>query len=270
MKLSNIFSRRNRILLRELVITDFKLRYQGSVLGYLWSLLKPLLLFAILYIVFVKFLRIGGDIEHFPVYLLLGVVLWSFFTEATMQGMQAIVGRGDLIRKINFPKYIIVIAGTLSALINLALNLIVVFVFVLINGVDLQWTMLLLPLNILELYIFSLAVAFWLSALFVKYRDIAHIWEVFLQGAFYATPILYPISLVVTQSEVAAKFLMLNPVAQIIQDARYNLITHQTVTTTSLINNEFIQLIPYLVVVLMIIYATWYFRKSQRYFAERV
>src|SRR4051812_30765440 len=153
MKFSNILSRRNRILLRELVITDFKMRYQGSVLGYLWSLLKPLLLFAILYIVFVKFLRIGGDIEHFPVYLLLGVVLWSFFTEATMQGMQAIVGRGDLIRKINFPKYIIVVAGTLSALINLLLNLLVVLVFVLINGVDIQWTILLLPLNILELYI---------------------------------------------------------------------------------------------------------------------
>ena len=270
MKISNIVSRRNRILLRELVITDFKLRYQGSVLGYLWSLLKPLLLFAILYIVFVKFLRLGADIPHFPVYLLLGVVLWTFFVEATSQGMMAIVGRGDLIRKINFPKYIIVISGTLSALINLLLNLLVVLVFVIVNGVDLQWSALLLPFNILELYIFALAVAFWLAALFVKYRDLSHIWEVFLQGAFYVTPILYPISLVIVQNELAAKILMLNPVAQIIQDARYNLISHQTITTSSLITNQIIALIPYIIVIIMIVYASLYFKKSQRYFAENV
>src|SRR5690349_12624172 len=96
MKLSNIFSRRNRILLRELVVTDFKLRYQGSVLGYLWSLLKPLMLFAIMYAVFVHFLRFGEGIDHFAVSLLLGIVMWTFFTEATTQGMQAIVTRGDL------------------------------------------------------------------------------------------------------------------------------------------------------------------------------
>jgi len=270
MKISNIISRRNRILLRELVVTDFKLRYQGSVLGYLWSLLKPLLLFAILYVVFVKFLKFGGDVEHYPVYLLLGVVMWSFFIEATTQGMQAIVARGDLIRKINFPKYIIVISGTISALINLLLNLLVVFVFVAINGVDLHMSVLWLPLNILELYVFSLAIAFLLGAMFVKYRDISHIWEVFLQGAFYATPILYPISMVVAQSDVAAKLLMLNPVAQIIQDARYNLITHQSATTDSLIGNVWIAAIPYTIVFLSIVYATWYFKKTQKYFAENV
>jgi len=270
MKLSNILSRRNRILLRELVITDFKLRYQGSVLGYLWSLLKPLLLFAILYVVFVKLLRFGAGIPHFPVYLLFGIVLWTFFAEATSQGMSAIVGRGDVIRKINFPKYIIVVSGTLSALINLFLNLLVVMVFVLFNGVELTQTALLLPLNILELYVFSLAIAFWLSAVYVKYRDVGHIWEVFLQGAFYATPILYPMSLVITQSEVAAKVMLLNPVAQIIQDARYNLITHQTVTTDSLIDNPFIVAIPLVIVAVSIVFASWYFKKSQKYFAEKV
>lgn len=271
MKISNILSRRNRILLRELVVTDFKLRYQGSVLGYLWSLLKPLLLFAILYIVFVQFLRFGSDIEHFPVYLLLGVVLWSFFTEATMQGMQAIVSRGDLIRKINFPKYIIVISGTLSALINLILNLLVVFIFVLINGVDLKWSGLLLPLNILELYVFSLAIAFLLAALYVKYRDISHIWEVFLQGAFYATPILYTLTMIIEKGGImAAQILLLSPVAQIIQDARYNLITHQTTTTTGLIDNPLIQLIPFMIVAVTVLFATLYFKKTQKYFAENV
>jgi ABC-2 type transport system permease protein len=251
-------------------VTDFKLRYQGSVLGYLWSLLKPLLLFAILYVVFVHFLKFGSDIEHFPVYLLLGVVLWTFFTEATGQGMQAIVARGDLIRKINFPKYIIVVSGTISAFINLLLNLLVVFVFVLVNGVNINASILLLPLNIFELYIFALAIAFLLAAMYVKYRDISHIWEVFLQGAFYATPILYPISLVAVQSEMAAKLLMLNPVAQIVQDVRYNLVTHQTMRTNDLISNPFIALIPYVIVVVSIIVASLYFKRNQKYFAENV
>lgn len=270
MKISNIFNRRNRILLRELVITDFKLRYQGSVLGYLWSLLKPLLLFAILYVVFVRFLKFGGDVEHFPVYLLLGVVMWSFFTEATSQGMSAIVSRGDLIRKINFPKYIIVVSGTLSALINLVLNLIVVSVFLWINGVQLNASILLFPLNILELYVFALAIAFLLAALYVRYRDISHIWEVFLQGAFYATPILYPISMVISQSDFAAKLLLLNPVAQIIQDARFNIVTHQTITADKLIENWFIALIPYVIVLVFIVFSSWYFKKNQAYFAENV
>lgn len=270
MKLSNILSRRNRILLRELVVTDFKLRYQGSVLGYVWSLLKPMLLFAILYVVFVKFLKIGSDIEHYPVYLLLGIVMWSFFTEATLQGMNAIVSRGDLIRKINFPKYIIVISGTISALINLVLNLLVVFVFIIVNGVDLRFEILLLPLFIIELYVFSLSVAFLLSAIFVKFRDISHLWEVFLQGAFYATPILYPLQMIFNENQFAAKLLLLNPVAQVIQDARHVAITPQAITTGTVFDSIFYQLIPYLIILSIGVWAILYFKRSQKYFAENV
>lgn len=270
MKLSNLISRRNRILLRELVVTEFKLRYQGSVLGYLWSLLKPLMLFAIMYVVFVKFFKLGKEIEHYPVYLLLGIVMWNFFTEATSQGMQAIVERGDLIRKINFPKYIIVVSGTISALINLMLNLVVVFIFMIFNGVDIHWSILLLPFSILELYVFALSLAFLLSAVYVKYRDVSHIWEVVLQGAFYATPILYPMTIVMGFSLTAAQLLLLSPIAQVIQDARYSAITHTTTTTHSLIDNDVYAAIPYFIVFLSIVIASWYFRKSQKYFAENV
>lgn len=270
MKISNILSRRNRILLRELVVTDFKLRYQGSVLGYLWSLLKPLMLFAILYVVFVHFLRFGADVEHFPIYLLLGIVLWGFFVEATSQGMQAIISRGDLIRKINFPKYIIVVSGTVSAFINLLLNLVIVYVFMALNGVELHWSVLMFPLDILALYVVALAVAFLLAALYVKFRDVAYIWEVVLQGAFYAVPIIYPISMVIEQSELAAKILLLNPVAQIIQQARYDLVTHQTITTHSLVGDLFILAIPVLAVFATIVGAVYYFRKNAKYFAENV
>lgn len=282
MKFSNIFSRRNRILLRELVVTDFKLRYQGSVLGYLWSLLKPLLLFAILYVVFVNFLKIGADIEHYAVYLLLGVVMWTFFTEATSQGMQAIVARGDLIRKISFPKYIIVLSGTISALINLGLNLIVIGFFIVLNGVQLHWSVFLLPINILFLYVFAQAIAFLLAAVFVKYRDISHIWEVIMQGAFYATPILYPVQMLAgskakTVADVldsshhwVAQILMLNPVAATVQDMRYNVVTHQAITTWQLFSNIVWQLIPYLIIAITVVIAVVYFKKQQKYFAEQV
>ena len=271
MKLSNILSRRNRILLRELVITDFKLRYQGSALGYLWSLLKPLFLFAIMYIVFGNFLRVGDAVEHFSVYLLLGVVFWSFFTEATSQGLASIVNHGELIRKVNFPKYIIVVAGSLSALINLGLNLIIITVFIFINGVQLHFSALLFPLYIIELYVFALSLAFLLSAAYVKFRDVSHIWEVLLQGAFYATPILYPLTLVIKQAgHTAAQLLMMNPIAQIIQDARYVLVTRQSIRLVDLTSNIFIQLTPFVVVILFAIFSGLYFKKHSSYFSENV
>lgn len=268
--LLNTMSYRNQVLLRELIVTDFKLRYQGSILGYLWSLLKPLMLFTILYVVFGHILKIGSDIEHYPIYLLLGVVIWGFFTEATSNGLISIVSRGDLIRKINFPKYIIVISATVSALINLCFNLAVVLIFMALTGVRLHFSIILFPLAILEVYILSLAIAFFLSAVYVKYRDIGHIWEVVLQAAFYGTPILYPLSIVITKSQLAAKLIMLNPIAQSIQDARYALVTHQSVTIYGLIHNPFIIAIPFFIVVALAVLAYLYFRKHAKYFAENI
>ncbi|MEK7471713.1 MAG: ABC transporter permease [Patescibacteria group bacterium] len=255
------------ILLKRLVATDFKVRYQGSFLGYLWSLLKPLALFLILYVVFVRFLKVGGSTPHFPVYLLLGIVLWNFFTEITMGSVGSIVAKGDLIRKINFPKYIIVLSGSLSALINLGLNFIVVFFFIIISGVELHRSALWMPFLIMELFIFSIAIAFYLSALYVKFRDATYIWEVIIQGAFYATPILYPVSMVPIS---AAKILLLNPVAQIIQDARYVLITDKTTTISDIYGSSRYRLIPIFITIGIAICAARYFRKNSRSFAENV
>lgn len=272
MKLSNIFNRRNRILLRELVITDFKLRYQGSVLGYIWSLLKPLMLFVIMYIVFVHFLRFGAGIEHFAVSLLLGLVLWTFFTEATSQGMQAIVDRGDLIRKINFPKYIIVMSGTISALINLVLNLVVVSVFMVFDGVQPGLSLLLFPVTVAIIYIFALAVAFFLSALYVKFRDISHLWEVFLQGLFYATPIIYPLQMVLqVAGTTAAQLLMLSPIAVLFQNARAQVFgAENVITADQLFNSPLTLILPYLIIAIVIVLAIVFFRRNQSKFAERV
>lgn len=262
--------RYSAILLRQLVITDFKLRYKGSVLGYLWSLLRPLALFAVLYVVFIHFLRFGADIPHFAVSLLIGVVLWNYFVEVTSNGLSAIVSRGDLMRKLSFPRYVIVVAGSFSALINLSINLIVVGIFIIINGVVLTWSALwLLPL-IIELFVLGLAVAFLLSALFVRFRDINYIWELVLQAGFYATPIIYPVAMVVAMSPDAARMLLLNPVAQIIQDVRAVVISADTPTITSLFGNPYIHIAPIAFVAILAVISVIYFRKRSPGFAEDI
>jgi ABC-2 type transport system permease protein len=270
MKIPHVLNRRNRILLKELVKTDFKLRYQGSVLGYLWALLRPLMMFAILYVVFCKLLRIGGDIPHYPVYLLTGTVMWSFFTECTMQGIQAIVNRGDLLRKISFPKYIVVVSATLTAVVNMLINLVVIMLFALINGVTPSWSWLLVPISLVEIYLLSLGISFLLGSINVKYRDITSIWEVLISAAFYAVPIIYPISMVAAVNATAAKVLLLNPIAQAIQDIRFNLITNETITMWNYLNNPLVMIIPIVMIVLVLIFGAVVFRRKSKYFAEEV
>ena len=131
----DLFSRKNMILLREMIKTDFKLRYQGSLIGHLWSILKPLLLFTIMYLVFVRFLRFDDGTPHYAIGLLIGMVTWNFFSEATNMGMMSIVSRGDLLRKLNFSKEIIVISSVVGAAINYSINLLVVFIFALVHDI---------------------------------------------------------------------------------------------------------------------------------------
>lgn len=255
------------ILLKQLVKTDFKLRYQGSVLGYLWSLLRPLAIFLIMYVVFVKFLRFNYGVPHSAVYLLLGIVLWNFFTEVTSTGVGSIVGKSDLLRKINFPKYVVVLAVSASALINLALNFVVIGVFMVVDKVEITPHIFLAIPLLLELFVLALAFAFLLSALFVKLRDVSYIWEVLLQAVFYATPIFYPLVLV---PQAYAKFMMLNPIAQIVQDLRHVVVTPKTPVISSYWTSPYIRLLPIVVVVLIAIFGLWYFRKNAKHFAEEV
>ena len=188
----------------------------------------------------------------------------------TSQGIQAIVVRGDLIRKISFPKYIVVVSATLTAVINMLINLVVVIIFALINGVEPSWTWLLVPLSLLELYILSLGISFLLGAINVRYRDITSIWDVIIQALFYAVPIIYPISMVASSSIVAAKVLLLNPIAQAIQDIRHNLITPETITTWNYVDNSFLQILPIILIIIVMILAALYFRKKSKFFAEEI
>jgi ABC-2 type transport system permease protein len=252
--------------LKQLVKSDFKLRYQGSVLGYLWSLLRPLLLFLILYIVFTKFLKVGTGVPHYPVYLLLGIVLWNFFVEITLGSVSVIVSKGELLRKINFPKYVIVVANSFAALINLTFNFIVIGVFMYFGHVPFTWhDLFILPL-ILELFILALSVAFFLSAAYVRYRDVSYIWEVCIQGGFYATPILYPLTRIPNKY---AKILILNPIAQIIQDARHILVTPSAINIATLYGGDkWIWLIPLGLTLIIAVTGGWYFRSRSKFFAE--
>lgn len=259
------------IVLKEMVKTDFKLRYQGSILGIAWSVLKPLMLFVVMYTVFVRFLRFTDGTPLFPINLLLGISLWQFFSEATNMGLRAVVDRGDLLRKIHFPNYIVVVSAGVGALISLVINLLVVFVFALCKIPDFQftWRLLLLPVNLAQYYILAIGVALLLSAVFVQFRDIGHIWEVVLQALFYGIPIFYPLSMVSEFSPTIAKIMLLNPIAQVVQDVRHNFIDPLNVPTVwSEINSVWIQFIPVCLSLAICALGIYVFRHFSRKFTE--
>jgi len=217
----NVSGRRRNYLYLTMVmaITDFKIKYDHSILGYLWSLLKPLLMFGTLYLVFSVFVR--WDVPNYKLYLLLGIILWNFLAEVTLNSMVLLEAKASIIKKVYFPRWVIVIASSLTSLLTLLLNTIVFFIFFIISGAAFHKTALLLPVYLIELYVLVVGVALLLSALFPKFRDIHHIWEVFVQLGFWVTPIIYPISIV---PEKYHSVIFLNPAARIIQGSRQALI----------------------------------------------
>lgn len=265
--------RYSRVILKELVKTDFQLRYQGSFLGVAWSVLKPLMLFCVMYVVFVRFLKFSDGTPTFPMVLLLGIGLWNFFSEATSMGLNGITGRGDVLRKVDFPKYIIVVSATVGSLISLAINMGVVLVFCVLTRVQFTWNVLWLPLNFLQLYMLALGVALLLATMNVFFRDIQHIWEVLMQALFYATPIIYPLSLVVVQlgpkGVIIQKLMLLNPTAQIIQDIRHNLIAPDTTPTIwTMWDGSPMRFIPLLLTFFILWLGAYVFHKHSAKFAE--
>jgi ABC-2 type transport system permease protein len=174
------------------------------------------------------------------------------------------------LRKINIPKYVVVVSATVSALINLGINLVIVLIFALISGVQFGWSALLIVPIIIELYVFSLAVAMVLSALYVKFRDLSHIWEVIIQAAYFATPIIYPLSMIMAMNATAAKALLLSPMAQIIQDARHALIYDGTETIWNTLGNPLMMVVPFVIVIVVAVFGFTYFRRASRRFTELV
>jgi len=204
-------------LLWLMALTEFRKTYFGTVFGYLWSLAKPLMFFGVLLFVFTRIFRFGDQVPNYPVLLLFNIVVFTFFQESTVNAVTSVVGRESVVRKTQFPRLVIPLSVVVTGLMNLGLNLLAVFVFILAYGVDPTWTWLLLPLIVIPLTVFTTALALLLSALYVRFRDIGIIWGVVSTALFYATPVLYPIELV---PEEFRSLILANPLAPIFEQAR--------------------------------------------------
>jgi ABC-2 type transport system permease protein len=207
-----------------LAVTDWKLRFFGSVLGYVWSLLRPLLLFGILYVVFSQFVGVDAGIDNYPLLLLSGIVIFFTFGEMTGGAVTSMVDRETLVRKVAFPRMAVPLSVAIAASFNLVLNLVTLAIFVAASGISPRWSWLLIPIPLALLLAFGTGLAMLLSALYVRFRDVRPIWDVVQQALFYATPILYPIEKVAEQSETLAKVVMANPLAALIQEVRHLLL----------------------------------------------
>ncbi len=206
-------------LLWLMAVTEFKRVYFGTVLGYVWSLIRPLMLFGTLLFVFTQVFRVGSnEVEHYAVLLLLGIVLFSFFQESTTIAVTSVVSQEGVVRKTQFPRLVIPVSTVITGVFNLGLNLIVVLGFIFAFGVDPTWTWLLFPFLIAALFVLTVAVGMGLSVLYVRFRDVAIIWAVLTQMLFYATPILYPITF--KGSETFERLMMVNPLAVVIEQVR--------------------------------------------------
>jgi ABC-2 type transport system permease protein len=199
-------------LLYLIAVTDFKKTYFGTVLGYLWSLARPLMLFAVLLAVFTRVFRLSGHVPHYPVFLLFDIVLFGFFQEATMLAVGSIVSHESVVRKTQFPRLVIPLSVVFTTLFNLLLNLVVAFVFILAFGDSPRWTWLLLPLILVSLFVITTAVSMIVSALYPRFRDVGIIWTVLATALFYGTPVLYPLTAV---SATLRDVIALNPLSPI-------------------------------------------------------
>lgn len=207
--------------------TEFKLRYFGSVLGYLWSLMRPLLFFGVLYLFFTKVVDLGKGIPHYGVYLLTGIVFWTFLGEATGNAVNCLITREAMLRKVRFPRMTVPLSVALTSTFNLAMNSIAVVVFALVNGVNptIKWLEM-IPIA-LGFVMLATGLAMLLSALYVRFRDIAPIWEVSLQVWFYVSPIMYPATSIAKRFGPALVHIaLLNPVAILLTQAGHAFIGH--------------------------------------------
>jgi ABC-2 type transport system permease protein len=253
-----------------MAVSEFKLRYFGSSLGYLWSLMRPLLLFGILYAVFTQIVRVGADVELYPVALLLGVVLFSFLSESTGGALTSLVDREALIRKVEFPRLAVPLSTVLTALMNVGLNLIAVVVFLLASGGAVRWSWLELPLLLGALALLAGGAGMLLSVLFVRFRDVKPIWDVALQVLFYASPIFYPIEAVAKNHETLAHLMMLNPFAAILQQARHALIAPSHPSTAEVLGGYIYLLAPIAIGVGVIVLGYMVFSRRAPRVAEQL
>jgi ABC-2 type transport system permease protein len=292
--------RHYRHLTVELAISQFKLRYTGSVLGYFWSLLKPAMIFAIMYFIFVDLFKINDGTQFYGMQVLLGIVVWTFFAECTSSAMQAIASNGGLIRKAYFPRSILVIAASLSALFTFVINLLIVFVIAVgLHQIDISLRIIVVLPLLLELYLLALGVSLFLAALFVQFHDVSHLWEVLMQLLFYASGVMFSLTYVLQRLHLAVEVgttkhetphllwivqvMAANPIMQTVEDLRHALLTPQAPWTELVVTGHLAAVhqyaaldvpweapLPFLAVLMVVTFGALTFRFRARSFAENL
>jgi ABC-2 type transport system permease protein len=259
--------RRSFDLLYLIAVNEFKKTYFGTMLGYLWSLARPLMLFGVLLAVFTQVFRIGSQVPHYPVLLLLNIVLFGFFQESTVMAVTSIVSQEGIVRKTQFPRLVIPLAVVLTTLFNLGLNLVVVFIFILSFGVEPQWTWLLFPLLLLALIGITVAVSMLVASLYPRFRDMAIIWAVFSTVLFYATPVLYPVDKV---PQTLRDIILLNPLAPLFELVRKWVIDPSAPGPVAAAGGWAHMIAPAAIYILTCVAAVWVFRREAPRIAEQL
>ena len=249
-------------------MTEFKLGYHGTALGFLWSFVRPLLLFGVLLVVFTQIFRFGDDVKDYPAMLLFNIMLFTFFADATGNAVTSVVRSENIVRKMQFPRLVIPLSVVITNALQLALSLLVVFVFLLIYGVDPVWTWILTPLVIGAMVVLTTAAAMLLAVLYVRVRDVEIIWAVLSTLLFYATPVLYPIELAPAGFK---EVIMLNPLSPIFEQAREWIIDPTAPGAVEAANgNGLLVLVPALIFVGVCAISVWAFNRGAPRIAEEL
>jgi ABC-2 type transport system permease protein len=252
-------------LLWLVAVTDFKKTYYGSVLGYVWSIVRPLMLFGILLFVFTQIFRLGGQVNHYPVLLLLGIVLFTFFQDGTTNAVVAVVSREGIVRKTQFPRLVSPLATVLTKLLDLGVNMVAVVIFMFAFGIDPMWTWLFFPIVVLYVLILTMAVGMLLSTLYVRYRDVGIIWGVVATALFYATPVIYPFELV---PEKFHNLMLLNPLTPIFVQTRSWIIDRSAPGALTTAGGWDHLLVPLVIYGAICLFAIWKFNRDAPVIAE--
>jgi ABC-2 type transport system permease protein len=251
-----------------LAVLEFRLKFFGSVLGYFWQLVRPLLLFGVLYFVFTELVRLGGGVKNYPVILLMGIIIYTFYAEATATAVGSVPDRESLVRKVHFPRLVIPLAVVLTTFLNFALNFAVVLIFVLASGIAPRWSWLEIVPLVIALGLLSTGIGTLLAALFVRYRDVRPIWDVALQISFYGSPILYPIEKI--PEEGLRRLIMCNPLAVIVQQARHAIIDPGALSAAGAMGGAVWLLIPLAVLIGVCALGYFVFDRSAPHIAEEL
>jgi ABC-2 type transport system permease protein len=254
-------------LLYLISVTEFKNAYFGTVLGYVWSLIRPLMLFAVLLLVFTQVFRLGSQVPNYPVLLLFNIVLFGFFQESTSQAVTAVVNQEGVVRKTQFPRLVIPMATVMTSLFNLGMNLIAVLVFIFAFGVTPTWTWLLFPVVVLVLLVFTSAVSMLLSSLYVRYRDVAIIWSVASTALFYGTPVLYPLDIVPNN---LVQILFINPLTPLFEQARKWIIDPDAPGAATAAGGWEYLIAPIAIYIVVCVLAVWVFDREAPRVAEEL